>query len=57
MPADDSSCDLCSNLITILHKINILHVFQRVFLKGQHPGLSDEADAEVQKAAVHWVAT
>ena len=24
--------------------------------KGQHPGLSDEADTEVQKAAVHWVA-
>ena len=24
--------------------------------KGQHPGLSDEAKTEVQKAAVHWVA-
>ena len=28
-----------------------------VWTKGQHHGLSDEADAEVQKAAVHWVAT
>ena len=25
--------------------------------KGQHPGLSDEADTEVQKAAVHCVAS
>ena len=24
--------------------------------KGQHPGLSDEADAEVKKAAVPWEA-
>ena len=36
------------------HQINF--ILSRA-IKGQHPRLSDEANTEVQKAAVHWVAT
>ena len=54
-------CVTLNRIIAISAK-RVFYYEQRIIticghFKGQHPGLSDEADTEVQKAAVHCVAS